>query len=247
MEGLDPELPPIGNGTYVVKMKLSRDIPNWMPMYGRKICLEYPGSKRQCNNCYGAHAKKFCRSEKCGMENFVSGFSKAYPQVPAQLYRRLAHLVKPPGAMGPDAANVTSSLPHVGPGSGDLPATRPRLESGSRSPPFREVRRQKQSKPKSQYPPQHKSNSESGSQAQSHEQPESTLKQKSAGRPQLRISLTKGVNGDWSTNGNRGLVPAQPLTNSVANNVSSFLHGIRASFRQDNVIVAATQKSKINQ
>ena len=49
-EGLDPELPPIGNGTYIVKMKLSRDIPNWMPMYGRKICLEYPGSKRQFIN-----------------------------------------------------------------------------------------------------------------------------------------------------------------------------------------------------
>ena len=58
--GLDQDLPPIGNGTYNIRIKLNRDIPNWIPMYGRKICLEYPGIKRQCNKCYGAHAKKYC-------------------------------------------------------------------------------------------------------------------------------------------------------------------------------------------
>ena len=27
----------IGNGTYNVKMKLTKDMPNWMPMFGKKI------------------------------------------------------------------------------------------------------------------------------------------------------------------------------------------------------------------
>ena len=40
-QGLDPTLPPIGNGTYIVRMKLVKDMPNWVPMFGRKICLEY--------------------------------------------------------------------------------------------------------------------------------------------------------------------------------------------------------------
>ena len=32
---LDSELPPIGNGTHIVQMKLKKDIPNWLPMYGK--------------------------------------------------------------------------------------------------------------------------------------------------------------------------------------------------------------------
>ena len=94
-EGLDPELPPIGNGVYNVKMRLKRDLPNWVPMYGRKICLEYPGIRRQCSSCYGPHAKKFCKSLRCGMESFVIGFSKKYPSVPVELYGKLSHLIQP--------------------------------------------------------------------------------------------------------------------------------------------------------
>ena len=31
-EGLDTALRPVGNGTYIVKMKLGRDLPNWVPI-----------------------------------------------------------------------------------------------------------------------------------------------------------------------------------------------------------------------
>ena len=34
-------MPPIGNGVYIVTIKLKKDLPNWLPMYGRKVCLEY--------------------------------------------------------------------------------------------------------------------------------------------------------------------------------------------------------------
>ena len=50
-EGLETDLPPIGNGIYNVKIRLNKDIPNWLPMYGRKICVDYPGIKKQCSNC----------------------------------------------------------------------------------------------------------------------------------------------------------------------------------------------------
>ena len=91
-DGLDPDLPPVGNGIYLVKMKLTRSLPNWVPMYGRKICFDYPGVKKQCTNCYGAHAKRYCRSERVGMENFVRGFSEIYSFIPCDLYGRLAGL-----------------------------------------------------------------------------------------------------------------------------------------------------------
>ena len=69
----------------MVKMKLAKNLPNWVPMYGKKICFEYPGVRRECNNCYDPHAKKYCRSQRVGMENFVKGFSMRYNFVPKEL------------------------------------------------------------------------------------------------------------------------------------------------------------------
>ena len=48
-DATDPEcsnLPPIGNGNYLVKMRLTKDLPNWMPIYGKRICLDYKGNKK---------------------------------------------------------------------------------------------------------------------------------------------------------------------------------------------------------
>ena len=41
-------LPPVGNGNYLVTMRLQRDLPNFMPIYGRRICLEHKGIRKQC-------------------------------------------------------------------------------------------------------------------------------------------------------------------------------------------------------
>ena len=38
------KLPPVGNGNYLVTMRLKKDLPNWLPIYGRRICLEYDKS-----------------------------------------------------------------------------------------------------------------------------------------------------------------------------------------------------------
>ena len=79
-------------------------------------------------------------------------------------------------------------------------------------------------------------------------------------RPKLRISLTKGPDGGWSPSVNSSQnrhgptstsVPVivnneinQPLAATVAENVTSFLSGIRATFRNDNTIVVSKHKSK---
>ena len=113
MEGLDPKLPPVGNGIYNVKMKITKELPNWIPMYGRKICLEYPGVKRQCSSCYGPHAKKYCRSERCGMESFVIGFSKKYTAVPAEFYGRLSHLANLSEVVQSTEGQATRNVPNA--------------------------------------------------------------------------------------------------------------------------------------
>ena len=90
----EPEdgLPPIGNGTYLVKMKMRRDMPNWVPMYGRKVCFSYRGIKKQCNSCFGPHLRKYCKNEKMTLEEYTDKFRPRNKYVPEQLYGRLAKL-----------------------------------------------------------------------------------------------------------------------------------------------------------
>ena len=89
-EGNVSTMQPVGNGTYVVKMKLKSDLPNWVPMYGRKICLEYRGMRRQCNACYGNHLKKNCRWERASMEQLADKIRSSYPEIPEEYFGRLA-------------------------------------------------------------------------------------------------------------------------------------------------------------
>ena len=46
---------PVGTGSYTLKVKLNRLIPNVLPMQGLKIKCSYQGVKKQCSNCYGYH------------------------------------------------------------------------------------------------------------------------------------------------------------------------------------------------
>ena len=73
------------------------------------ISFEYPGMRRQCNNCYGPHAKKYCRSERVGMENFVKGFSTKYDFVPREFYGKLASHVMNNGS----STSTENLLPNI--------------------------------------------------------------------------------------------------------------------------------------
>ena len=203
-EELEPDLPPVGNGVYIVKMRLSRDLPNWIPMFGRKICLEYRGMKRQCNNCYGPHAKKFCRSERVGMANFVTGFRKKYQQVPECLYGRFA-IPAAPTTPAPDQQNSlpTRSASTSEPSQAPAPSVAPTLVTSSAS--------------------------------------AASTGPVTGTRPKIKISLKRNGENDWVP---RSTSSEEFVNNrseqgvaGVVGNVSSFLSGIRASFRQDTVYV----------
>ena len=82
----DTTLPPVGNGNYLVTIRLKKDLPNYLPIYGRKICLEYKGVRKQCNACFGFHLRKFCKYERMGMEEFTDKFRILHPNLPEPFY-----------------------------------------------------------------------------------------------------------------------------------------------------------------
>lgn len=48
-----------------MELKLEKHIPEYLPMYGRKIRIFYAGMPKQCNNCLEqGHIKSECESEK---------------------------------------------------------------------------------------------------------------------------------------------------------------------------------------
>ena len=88
------EMPPVGNGNYIVSMRLKKPLPNFMPMYGRRICLEHTGIRKQCNWCYGFHFRKYCKNEKMGLEEYAERFRIQHPGIPEPYYGRLAKSVE---------------------------------------------------------------------------------------------------------------------------------------------------------
>ena len=91
-------LPAVGNGNYIVTMRLTKDLPNYMPIYGRRVCLEHKGIRRQCNWCYGYHLRKFCKYEKMGLEEYAEKFRLFHPRIPEPYYGRLAKTPNPGNA-----------------------------------------------------------------------------------------------------------------------------------------------------
>jgi hypothetical protein len=58
------DLPPVGNGIYSVQMKLKQDMPQLVPIHGKRVRLYYRGIVKRCTNCFGIHQRKNCTEEK---------------------------------------------------------------------------------------------------------------------------------------------------------------------------------------
>ena len=178
------------------------------------------------------------------MERFVTGFSKRYRMVPVDLYGKLSHLARP--------SNSKNPLPQTA--HPEQLKAQPEPTNNSQSELWTEVQSQKQSRSRPRSQPQQQP-------LPSHlSQSESQINFKN--RPKLKIVLMKGLEGDWSQNSqnsqNLGL-PATTVTmlesesnrnvnlrgvSSVAEGVSTFLSGIRATFRQENIYVSGGPRQK---
>jgi hypothetical protein len=87
------DLPPVGNGIYSVRMKLERDMPQLIPMHGKRIRLYYRGIIKRCTNCFGAHQRKNCKEEKVPWIRYVEHFITNYPEIPRESYGRWANMI----------------------------------------------------------------------------------------------------------------------------------------------------------
>ncbi len=87
------DLPPVGNGIYSVLMKLKRDMPQLIPMHGKRIRLYYRGIIKRCTNCFGAHQRKNCKEEKVPWIKYVEQFITNFPEIPRESYGRWANMI----------------------------------------------------------------------------------------------------------------------------------------------------------
>ena len=212
-QGPEDRLPAIGNGTYLVRMRLKRDMPNWVPMYGRKVCLSYRGIKKQCSSCYGPHLRRFCKYEKMSLEEYADRFRVRNPYVPEQLYGKLAKFenIAEQERKRLQVATVENSS-----GSGAVASNEPTRTQAV------QIQAKKNHQVKTLVPTSE----------------------------QLKVTLRRTDGDVWTmskpeTTPNPGAALSKPLnlpTTSVADNVSSFLSGIRASFRSENVNVASVSR-----
>ena len=75
-------------GRYSVKIKLNKDIPQLLPIMGKRIKIHYKGIQRLCPNCFGPHPKQVCRSPKVQWLDYASKFKSTYKNIPDHLFAR---------------------------------------------------------------------------------------------------------------------------------------------------------------
>jgi hypothetical protein len=76
------------SGIYSVKIKLAKDIPQLVPILGRRVKIQYKGIRRMCTNCIGQHPKQACRSQKLEWVDHVSRFSSANKDIRDKIIKR---------------------------------------------------------------------------------------------------------------------------------------------------------------
>jgi hypothetical protein len=72
-------------GNYNVKIKLNHDIPQLLPMLGKRIRVHYPGIQRICMNCFGNHQKSKCHSKKKTWADYIARFKLDNPEIDTSL------------------------------------------------------------------------------------------------------------------------------------------------------------------
>jgi hypothetical protein len=85
---------PLGNGIYSVRMKIEKDLPQFMPMHGKRVRLYYRGIVKRCTNCFQHHQRKFCKNEKVPWSSYVARFAELYPEIPHDMYGKWKTMIK---------------------------------------------------------------------------------------------------------------------------------------------------------
>jgi hypothetical protein len=73
-------------GIYSVKMRLNQNIPQLLPMDGRRIKIYYRNINKLCTSCFGHHNRRDCKEKKVRWIDYVSEFVESNPQINHELY-----------------------------------------------------------------------------------------------------------------------------------------------------------------
>ena len=75
-------------GNYNVRIKLRGDIPQLLPILGKRIRVYYPGIQRQCTNCFKGHPKNKCHSKKMSWNEYTLKFMNDHPEINQGIIQR---------------------------------------------------------------------------------------------------------------------------------------------------------------
>ena len=69
----------VGTGNLSAKMTIEQEIPQFLPMMGRKVRVYYRGITKLCINCYQpGHIKKNCKNSTVGWIDYVQKFKEEH-------------------------------------------------------------------------------------------------------------------------------------------------------------------------
>ena len=81
-------------GNYSIMMRLEKNIPQLLPMHGRRIKMYHSGIQKLCTHCFGPHKKQHCTVEvKVPWINYVKEFIEENDDVPVEFFGRWPELV----------------------------------------------------------------------------------------------------------------------------------------------------------
>ncbi len=80
-------------GIYSVKMKLNRNIPQLLPIDGRRIKIYYRNIIKLCTSCFGQHSRRDCKQIKVKWTDYVASFIQSNPQIDPSLYGKWKTIV----------------------------------------------------------------------------------------------------------------------------------------------------------
>lgn len=111
-EIMDRELPELATGDISVKMKLKRQIPCFLPMYGKRIRVAYRGMSSICSNCFAVgHFRKDCRNDRVQWLDYVKNL-RSTGRFEDELFGRWIGILR---AQRPETfeARTTDRLEHI--------------------------------------------------------------------------------------------------------------------------------------
>ena len=94
LEIVDESIRGKGTGDFTINLKLKKNIPQFLPINGKKVRVSYRGMKRLCNSCFEpGHERRDCKAERILWIDYVVAFIEI-TKFPSDWYGRWANVAE---------------------------------------------------------------------------------------------------------------------------------------------------------